>query len=150
MGVPLCHIKLINEWLTNRFIFAKSGTKTSSLRAILKGLPQGGVICCILWAVFINDLPDQLQNLVCTLLFADDVQLAPLDEGDAGTLQMIKALHISTSWANKWRLVWSLIKSVYLCSKISVNLSDISLYGTPLKQVKTTKYLGLHYSHDGT
>ena len=102
------------------------------------------------WAVFINDLPDQLQNLVCTLLFADDVQLAPLDEGDAGTLQMIKALHISTSWANKWRLVWSLIKSVYLCSKISVNLSDISLYGTPLKQVKTTKYLGLHYSHDGT
>ncbi len=44
--------------------------------AILKhsGIPQGSVICPLLFLLFVNDIPDVIGAL--TLLFADDVKMA--------------------------------------------------------------------------
>ena len=42
------------------------------------GLPQGGVLSCLLWIIFIDDLPDSIGQDVLTELFADDVGLHPV------------------------------------------------------------------------
>ena len=149
MGLPPFYIKIINIWLENRFVYAKSGTKQSSWYRILRGLPQGGVLCCILWAIFINDLPECVKLLCECLLFADDVQLSALKGGQEGISQLQAATVAVCRWANKWRVAWSVIKSVFMCVNIRVP-APFTLYGIVLKEVAFVKYLGIIYSNDGT
>ena len=52
MSIPSFYVKLISVWLSNRYAYAKSGTKRSTVHQLFKGLPQGGVLCCLLWAIF--------------------------------------------------------------------------------------------------
>ena len=92
MSILSFYVKLISVWLSNRYAYAKSGTKRSTVHQLFKGLPQGGVLCCLLWAIFINDLPDCLLSLCVHIIFADDIQLSPICGGQTGTAQMQAAL----------------------------------------------------------
>ena len=150
MGIPIFFIKLISVWLANRFAYAKSGSKRSTLFQLFKGLPQGGVLCCILWAIYINDLPDFILSLCHYILFADDVQLSPLNGGEDGIIQIQKALVAVCTWANKWRVKWSASKSTYMSVNISVSPSLVTLYDTLLKEADFSKYLGLTFDKDGS
>jgi hypothetical protein len=59
--------------LSNRKQFVYLTGKSSSLLKILLGVPQGSILCLILFLIFINDLP--LLSLLKSLLFADDTAL---------------------------------------------------------------------------
>ena len=152
MRVPIFYVKLMHMWLTNRYVYAKSGTKSSTWRQVFKGLPQGGVLCCILWAVFINDLPEFLAPECKCLLYADDVQASPHAGGTEGGMQLSRAADSACVWANKWRLVWSTesLKSTYISVNINIPSALIKLYGIPLVESDAYKYLGLIFSNDGS
>ena len=150
LHIPVFYVKLINVWLSNRSAYAKSGCKRSTKVHLFKGLPQGGVLCCILWAIFINDLPDCILSFCEYILFADDVQLSSLKGGQDGIIQMQKALAAVRIWGNKWRLTRSGSKSVYMRVNISTSPLSIILYDTPLEEVDSSKYLGLTFNRNGT
>ena len=149
LGVPILYIKLIKIWLENRFVYAKSGSKVSSWKQIFKGLPQGGVLCCILWAIYINDLPECLAKYCQCLLFADDVQLTPILGGTDSITQITTAAAIACIWANKWILVLSNLKSMYICVNIAIPPSTLKLYEVSLIETTNYKHLGIHFSNDG-
>jgi len=67
-------LKLMESYLSNRQQAVAYGGKTSSFIKIAKGVPQGSILGPLLFAMYIDDLPQQL-HMVKVHLYADDVQI---------------------------------------------------------------------------
>ena len=72
---------------------------TSSWAPVTTGVPQGSLLCPILFIVFINNLPSAMSDGTLTVLYADDTKLyrSILSYLDADKLQ--QALTNLDSWS---------------------------------------------------
>ena len=75
-GLDDCMINWIKHYLAERFqVVAVDGSESNPL-PVLSGVPQGSVLGPLLFLLYINDLPDVVQDTLSHLnLFADDVLL---------------------------------------------------------------------------
>ena len=96
----------VHKWITH-FLVGRGQTVvvngTSSERvSVSSGVPQGSVLGPVLFVLYINDLPDQVDSGV--KMFADDTkiyrQITSIE--DCKVLQ--KDLHALESWANTWQM----------------------------------------------
>ena len=71
-GVPL---DLLSDYLSFRTQVVKIGDQVSDRREILTGLPTGSVLSCILFLIYVNDLPN-ISSKFTPVLFADDTTLS--------------------------------------------------------------------------
>jgi hypothetical protein len=71
--------KLITSYLENRsqrvIIISKSKPYYSEWETIKQGVPQGSVLGPLLFIIYINDLPQTINPLANTVLFADDTSM---------------------------------------------------------------------------
>ena len=70
LGIEGSALLWFKDYLQNRHQFVLLNGKTSSLRNIKIGVPQGSILGPILFLIYINDLPN--CSLLLSLLFADD------------------------------------------------------------------------------
>ena len=61
----------INDFLSDRTIQVRVGDALSSVHRLENGAAQGSIISPLLFLIMINDLPDVLVSIECSL-FADD------------------------------------------------------------------------------
>ena len=97
-------IEWIQAFLTNRKQRVKLNSVFSPWRSVISGIPQGSILGPLLFAIFINDLPDTCNEINNIFLYADDAKLFHYirDLHDHTKLQdMIN--HVQT-WADKWQL----------------------------------------------
>ena len=145
--VPYYLVKIIMAFLNERTFKVLVGEKTSSLKKISAGVPQGGVLSPTLFSIFINDIPLATETKTSfSLLFADDLVTAfnYKDRMDA-QLQAQKYLKLLAKWGNKWRLSFAPNKSNILVftKKRSPDLFNLLLYDEVIPQVNETKFLGI-------
>ena len=75
MGVP-AHVSLwVKNFLTDRRARVLWNHSTSKWRVFREGLPQGSVPAPLLWAIYINDIDQNINSETVWSLFADDVAL---------------------------------------------------------------------------
>ncbi len=75
----------------------------------ISGVPQGSVLCPMLFVIYVNDLPNRLSAV--SLLYADDVKLiAPRNCHDI----FQNSLNISAGWSRDWELDLNSTKSEHL------------------------------------
>ena len=101
----------IAAWLTNRKQKVVLNGKSSSSTPVTSGVPQGSILGPVLFAIFINDIDEGVEDLVKVLLkFADDTKIGHTSnrEEDRKVLQI--ALDKLCEWAHRWGMSFNIDK----------------------------------------
>ena len=76
--------------------------ETSEWSDVISGVPQGSVLGPTLFLIFINDLPDVVQNLV--KIFADDTKLFTTVRDSKDIYSVQSDLLVLSNWSDTWQL----------------------------------------------
>ena len=112
------------------------------------GVPQGSVLGPLLFLLYINDLPQNIQSQV--RLFADDtaVYLTVTSLEDANILQS------DLDTLEEWERTWDMEFNPGKCQVLHITRSrqplqsQYTLHGQVLESVDSAKYLGVNISQD--
>lgn len=115
---------------------------------VTSGVPQGSVLGPLLFLLYINDLPQDIQSQV--RLFADDtaVYLTVSSTEDANTLQG------DLDTLQEWERTWDMEFNPGKCQILHISRSrkpfqsQYTLHGQVLETVEDAKYLGITISKD--
>jgi hypothetical protein len=90
-------LQLLKSYLVNRKQLVKVNNKTSQLRSIDRGVPQGSVLGPLLFILFMNDLPTALRDPIT--MFADDTLILSTNHNRTN---LITASNESLSSTKNW------------------------------------------------
>ncbi|XP_075167477.1 uncharacterized protein LOC142239569 [Haematobia irritans] len=145
-------IKLVQSYLSNRYQSAFVMNTRSDPLLVTRGVPQGSILGPLLFTLYANDLPNQLQ--FCKMhLYADDAQMYLA--GDINKLQeTVRNINLDLQRVHKWACAngLSLNPSKSKCIlikkkslKISLNV-DIILNNERIEIVENAKNLGICFN----
>ena len=101
IGISGNLLSLLKSFLSNRFQRVVLNGQCSSWSSVLAGVPQGSILGPLLFLIYINDLPENLQSTV--KLFADDTSLFSIVyDSDTSASQLKSDLKKISHWAYKW------------------------------------------------
>ena len=112
---------------------------------IISGVPQGSVLGPLLFLIYINDLPNCVQNSVCRL-FADDCILYQRIR----SCQDSDKLQADLDQLQKWKSIWLMEFHTSKCQVISITnkvkpiIGKYQVHDHILEQVNCAKYLGIY------
>ena len=110
---------------------------------VSSGVPQGTVLALLLFLLYINDLPDNINSTV--RLFADDALLYGVISNDADGDQIQNDLIRLEQWQTIWQMNFNPAKCKVICfsTKRDPPKKVYKLYGAILEEVQSIPYLGL-------
>ena len=98
----------IKSFLSNRRQSVAVKSSKSKWVNVTSGIPQGSVLGPLLFVVFINNLPDQVQSF--TKLFADDTKVFRAIESVDDHLTLQADLEKLVRWSKVWQLPFNVEK----------------------------------------
>ena len=131
----------IEDFLYGRKQRVLVGDQKSQWSDVKSGIPQGSVLGPILFAIFINDIPNGLKSLV--KIFADDTKCyrATRDVNDNITLQ--EDINNIYNWSEMWQLGFNLDKCHMLPLGYNNMKHQYNINGNPVEAVREEKDLGV-------
>ena len=121
---------------------------TSTELPVSSGVPQGSVLGPILFLLYINDLPDNIQSNV--RLFADDTAVHLAVQGQEDTDIIQNDLNILQEWEKAWDMEFNPSK----CQVVHISRSrkpiknKYTMHGQVLDSIDHALYLGVDISSD--
>ena len=112
-GLSKKYIKLIKNYLSNRKQFISYNCKTTALKDISCGVPQGSILGPLLFLLYVNDLKNASASLNA-IMFADDTNLFVSHKNINTLFQIVNAeLKNLETWFNGNKLSLNLTKTKY-------------------------------------
>ena len=133
------------------FLLGRSQTcngESSDELPVLSGVPQGSVLGLILFLLYINDLPENLQSQV--RLFADDTAVYLAVQGPDDSEKLQNDLNLLQVWEEKWDMEFNPSK----CQVLHITRSrrpiryNYTMHGQTFDSVEKARYLGFDISSD--
>lgn len=141
--LQLCDV--ICNILSDRYFQVLLDDKLSSTKKLNNGLPQGSVLACILFNLYIHDLPPSMSR---KFLYADDKAYA-YQHKNFRTINKVltKDMTSYVQYCKNWRLVPNLTKTVVSCFHLNNQCANVQLRvifdGKILKHTFDPVYLGI-------
>ena len=148
IGVHPHTVLWIKDWLSNRNHRVTVNGTISSPQPVTSGVPQGSVLGPLLFLTYINDMPNCINHSKLKL-FADDALLYNQIKKPTDVDNLQSDLNNLITWSESWQMKFNPLKCETM--RISRHTSILSpiphtyhINNTPLVQVDTVKYLGIH------
>ena len=126
-------LEWITEYLKNRSQVVTVNGESSSVGAVLSGIPQGTVLGPLLFVVYINDILDNINSE--GLLFADDAKIFRTITCKDDALLLQQDILELEAWSDKWLLKFhpdkchllslGKIENIKYCHRYLVNGQEI-------------------------
>ena len=141
------------KWIDSFLCFRKQRVVVNGVKSdwapVLSGVPQGTVLCPLLFSLYINNIPSDIESEI--RLFADDCVCYCEIKDEENTVKLQSDIDQLSSWARKWGMRFHLVK----CNMMQLTRTRIkkihasyTLEGTDLENVKSIKYLGVTITSD--
>ena len=148
LGIHGIELKWFTDYLSGRTERMKCGDNYSNWGPVLGGIPQGSALGPLLFLIYVNNMPLQVQH-GSLMQYADDTCLIcygnTYHDVDEMLCEDLKSL---SSWITNSKMLINVIKSCVMWFSVrplrSITLPTIYVDGHPLECVDTQKYLGLH------
>ena len=146
-GIRGIALKLIKSYLSDRLQFVRYNNTDSYYNYIKCGVPQGSVLCPLLFILYINDLPN-ISDTFKSVLFADDTTLI---FSNTSILELKNNIQFNINklydWLNVNKLSLNISKTNVLLFNIrnknrNINM-DLNINNIKVKQVSEIKFLGV-------
>ena len=146
-GVAGKLLNWIRDFLSNRKQRVRVGDCMSTEKDVTSGIPQGSILGPVLFTIFINDLPDEV-NSFCKI-FADDTKIY---DKSINYNRLQEDLNRLQNWSDKWNLYFNVEK----CKVLHVGKNnpeqnyDMKMKGVnrPLQKCEEEKDLGVIFDED--
>jgi exonuclease III len=145
----------IKDWIKD-FLFkrqqrVKVGGSMSEWAEVVSGVPQGSVLGPVLFAVFINDLPDVVESF-CSM-YADDTKIYRQVDSPEESSILQKDLDSLVEWAEQWQMNFNASKCKVLHlgrkqQKFTYNMRNKDGNQMNLESTECEKDLGIHIDSD--
>ena len=141
-------LRLFNSFLSERLQRVVLNGQASEWRKVLADLPQGSILGPLLFLIFINDIP---ANLECNVkIFADDTSLFSLvRDPNESSAKLGRDLGRVARWAHQWKMSFNPDPSkqaveVHFSRKINpLDTPPVYFNNLAVASCETHKHLGL-------
>jgi len=141
-GISTSIIQWIESFLSNRKQRVRVMNSFSEWEPVTSGIPQGSVLGPILFVIYINDLPDEL-NSEC-YMFADDTKVFRDIKTPTDNNILQEDMHKLENWSDNWLLRFHPDKcKVLTFGKRSTPPAEYILCNTKLQSTANEKDIGV-------
>jgi len=88
--------------LSNRTQRVRIADILSNPQQVISGIPRGSILGPLLFAIFINDLPNVCNQLAKIYLFADDTKLCKHVVRDHDSSLLLQCYNKVIQWSDEW------------------------------------------------
>ena len=151
LGIKSNMLHWISDFIIQRYCATKYQSSTSSYKQTHIGLPQGSVLSPMLFNVYVNDIPQLLDNNgVKSALFADDLVFwcSHKQKKAELTINAIQSsLNRLTSWCKNNNMTINIAKTQFQFFTLKKESTKINLNcnGSTLQRTEKAKYLGVSF-----
>ena len=141
-------LKWFSNYLSNCKLQVRVRWSISTTQPVLSGVPQGSHLAPILFLLYINSLPDSIDQLpTCTpLIFADDTELGSSTSPTCNVPSLQPAVSSVMSWVRAVCGNFNPVKSVHMRFSKEEALSsspDLFMDGVVVPQSSAHRHLGV-------
>ena len=101
-GIQGDALRWISSFLSNRRQKVRVNGQHSEFKPVLSGVPQGSILGPILFTIFVNDIPDEINNIIS--MYADDTKLYAAVASDVESSSLADDLKAVEEWARKMQM----------------------------------------------
>ena len=148
MNFPCYVISWLNHFLTNRSTCIRNEEHFSDTWYLKKGLPQGSPISSILFILYTADLIFDLNAVIPTSSFADDIILYVANAStDANVSQLKTAVTIANKWAinNKQTFDAGKTELMHFDRRHAPNTQVLTIHDHVITPTKKLRVLGVWF-----
>ena len=142
-------LKLFQSFLSDRQQRVVVNGQHSNWAPVLAGVPQGSILGPLLFLIYINDLPDNLESLA--KLFADNTSLFSTVHDPSKSAKLLNDdLQKISDWAFKWKMLFNpdvtkQAQEVIFSRKSNKTDHPVVYFNeAPVAKASCQKHLGMH------